>query len=291
MGLKGLRDRSEEPSDLESEREALRRQRAEAAAELETLKRTLAERVTQVQERERELADALARVEKREQKLVAAEERSSRLVAMRLRLAEAKEARAAKHDEVDGPVPQTESVVPTQSPEAGAAAKSLADLARKFEQREAALAERERELEIRRSEVEARAAELAVRETALEESVVTTQGAEPEPASHPDELERIEARLAELREAEQAFARTQAELAARSDALALREEGLAARERALAAKESPAGADLEALETRIRRLEQGGRHREEEPQTFSAGLRALQERGLRTGRSPEEPLH
>ena len=35
MGLKGLLDRNEEPSDAESEREALRRQRAEAEAELE----------------------------------------------------------------------------------------------------------------------------------------------------------------------------------------------------------------------------------------------------------------
>ena len=35
MGLKGLLDRNEEPSDVESEREALRRQRVDGAAELE----------------------------------------------------------------------------------------------------------------------------------------------------------------------------------------------------------------------------------------------------------------
>ena len=95
---------------------------------------------------------------------------------------------------------------------------------------------------------------------------------EPEPAETPDELERLEAKLAELRAAEQAFARTHAELAARSDALAEQEAALAARERALAAAERRATPDLEALEARIRRLEQSGRKHKAEPQTFSAGL-------------------
>ena len=94
MGLKGMRDRNE-PSDIESEREALRRQRAEVAAELETLKRTVSERVVAVQQRERELAEALARVEKREEKLAAAEARGSRFDSVRLKLAEAKETRGA----------------------------------------------------------------------------------------------------------------------------------------------------------------------------------------------------
>ena len=62
MGLKG-RDRDQH-SDVESEREALRRQRVAAASELAVLKRALSERVAQVQARERELTDALARVEK-----------------------------------------------------------------------------------------------------------------------------------------------------------------------------------------------------------------------------------
>ena len=95
MGLRGSRDHKDELSDVESEREALRRQRLEAANELATLKQALSERVSQVQQRERELADALARVEKREQKLDATEERGSRLDSVRLRIAEAKEARAA----------------------------------------------------------------------------------------------------------------------------------------------------------------------------------------------------
>ncbi len=95
MGLKGLLDRNEEPSDIESERDALRRQRAEAAAELETLKRTVSERVVAVQQRERELAEALTRVEKREEKLAAAEAKGSRLDSVRLKLAEAKETRGS----------------------------------------------------------------------------------------------------------------------------------------------------------------------------------------------------
>ena len=92
MGLKGFFDRNDDLSDLESERASLRRQRAEAAQELAELKRALSERVAAVMQRERELAEATARIEKREQKLEGG--RSSRLEAVRLKLAEAKEARA-----------------------------------------------------------------------------------------------------------------------------------------------------------------------------------------------------
>jgi hypothetical protein len=49
--------------------------------------------------------------------------------------------------------------------------------------------------------------------------------------------------------------------------------------------------DLGALEARIRRLEQGGRKREAEPQTFSSGLRALQERSLRGGQPRDQSLY
>lgn len=264
MGLKGLR-RNEEPADIESEREALRRQRVEAAEQLETLKRTLAERVAQVQQRERELAEALAKAEKREQNLVAAEERSSRLTALRLRLTEAKEARVPRDDDANVPV----------LPAVAFPAEALELRESELNEREEALTRRTRELEEREASVEARAA--------------TPVPDEPEPA-RPEPSEHLEARLAELRAAEQAFSRTQAELTARSDALALREEALAAAEQALSAKEVSSGVDLEALESRIRRLE-GSRTREREPQTFSAGLRALQERGLRATRSPDEPLH
>ena len=83
--------------------------------------------------------------------------------------------------------------------------------------------------------------------------------------------------------------KTRAELAARSDALAEREAELAARERSLTARESRDQPELDALEARIRRLEQGGRGRGAATQTFSGGLRALEERGLRA--RSDEPLH
>ena len=273
MGLKGSRD---QPADLESERNALHRQRAEAAHELAALKKTLSERVAEVQRRERELAAATARVEKREQKLAAGEARSSRLDSVRLRLAEAKEARAAGA-----------RVVSTQAlPDPAASAE--------LDAREAELAETARALAEREAELEQRATALTEREHAVEawerESIVSTPALEAAPP--PDELERIEAKLAELREAEKAFLRTQQELAARSDTLTEREAALAERERTLAAREAPPPSpDLELLEARIRRLEQGGQTRAAEAQTFSSGLRALQARGLRGNRDPDEPLH
>lgn len=315
MGLKGLLNPKDDPSDAESEREALRRQRLEAAAELETMKRALSERVAQVQLREQELADALARVERREQKLDAAGDRGSRLDSVRLRLAEAKEARTAldaRRAELDAReqalaareaalhAPVGESVVSTQSPppsaapdESGARGQELDAREAELREREDALAAREGELDARERAVGKRVSELDERERELErerESVVSTQT--PDGPVPVDGLAEVEAKLAELRLAEQAFVRTHHELAARSDAIAEQEAALAKRERALALKELPAGApEIAALDARIRRLEQGGRPRAPEPQTFSAGLRALQERGLRGNRPPEEPLH
>lgn len=320
MGLKGARDREDELSDVESEREALRRQRLEAANELALLKRDLSERVAQVQLRERELADALARVEKREQKLDAADERGSRLDSVRLRLAEAKAARTTldeRRAELDarerelaareaalemGTDTATAAVAPPTpepvvSDELDARAASLDAREAELAEGTSALAERQAALDARAAELDARAAELdareqAVHEAELEPPAVPEEVVEHEPAPGSDELGRIEAKLAELREAEQAFVRTQHELAARSDALAEQEAALAERERALAARETPAPSpDLELLEARISRLEQGGRARPEEAQTFSAGLRALQQRGLRGNHEPDEPLH
>lgn len=287
MGLKGSRD---QPADLESERNALHRQRAEAAHELAALKKTLSERVAEVQRRERELAAATARVEKREQKLAAGEARSSRLDSVRLRLAEAKEARAA-----GARVVSTQALPdPAASAELDAREAELAETARALAEREAELEQRATALTEREAELEQRATALTEREHAVEarerESIVSTPALEAAPP--PDELERIEAKLTELREAEKAFLRTQQELAARSDALTEREAALAERERTLAAREAPPPSpDLELLEARIRRLEQGGQTRAAEAQTFSSGLRALQARGLRGNRDPDEPLH
>jgi chromosome segregation ATPase len=278
MGLKGLLDRNEEPSDVESEREGLRRQRIEGAAELEALKRTLAERVAFVQQRERELAEAQARVDKHEQRLVSGDGRVSRLDSVRFRLAEAKATRAAL-DARANELARREAAVAAKEQGHSSQAPQLD--------------ERERELAARADELDQRETILAEREGALEagnDKVQLPVAAPPERANATDEVERIEEKLAELRDAEQAFARTHAELAKRSDALAEQEEALAKRERGLAAKEAPP-VGLDVLEARIRRLEQGGRRREREPQTFSAGLRTLQERGLRGGPTPDEPLH
>ena len=95
--------------------------------------------------------------------------------------------------------------------------------------------------------------------------------------------QHIEERLAALHEAEKAFARTQAELAARSEELASREAALAEGARAAAstpARSIPSRAELDELDERLRRLE-----RETRDATTSDGfgdsLRALEQRGLR----------
>jgi len=84
--LRNPTGQGDEHSDLELEREALRRQRLEASRELETLKLTLAERVADVQARERELEQTLARVERREQEQEATGSRKQRLEAVRIEL-------------------------------------------------------------------------------------------------------------------------------------------------------------------------------------------------------------
>ena len=107
-----------------------------------------------------------------------------------------------------------------------------------FNAREASLVEREQELG--RREAELRAQDPAEQEA------------------------RIASRLAELEAAELQFVKTHAELAARSERLAEREQELTARERALPGgngtdthdRISPV--DIEAIEARLRRLEQSG---------------------------------
>jgi chromosome segregation ATPase len=308
MGLKGIFDRSD-ASDLESERDALRRQRAEAAEELQALKRTLAERVAAVQRREQELAAATERVEKREQKLEGS--RGARFEAVRLKLAEAKEARAmldvrraeletreaalaAREAALDGHDTPAPAPVTAEASEQHAELETFAaELVARGQSLDARTAELDRKaaaLEQREAELNERAVELDARETAVGELEADTDESAMPPADDV-ELERIEAKLAELHEAEEAFARTRTELAARSDALTEREATLAARERAFGSTFAPPSPDLESLEARIRRLELDGRSRKSAPQTFSAGLRALEERGQGGGRAPDEPLH
>ena len=96
-------------------------------------------------------------------------------------------------------------------------------------------------------------------------------------------LVQIEARVAALKEMEAAFARTQAELAARSDDLSRREAELLEHGRALSGVGSGSGgmshAELADLDERIRRLEQQTREASAE-RSFGDALRVLERRGI-----------
>jgi len=137
-------------------------------------------------------------------------------------------------------------------------------------------------LAARAQELSKREAELAAREKALvkqeTEMARRAGGGALDPESR---LAQIEARLATLQEAEKAFARTQAELAALSEELAGREAALAEREHEGAGLGSGASrAELDELDDRLRRLEQETRDDSVE-RTFGDGLRRLEKKGLR----------
>ena len=88
-----------------------------------------------------------------------------------------------------------------------------------------------------------------------------------------ERLAHIEARLAELREAEQLFLRTQQELAGRSEALTARERLVAELEREVgASREDWGGHELAELERRLRKLETERSGVPETTQTFSGGF-------------------
>ena len=94
-------------------------------------------------------------------------------------------------------------------------------------------------------------------------------------------LAEIEARLDELRAAEEAFLRTRRELADHSDAIAAREQLLAQRERELDEREDGwGGLDMQELESRLRRLETQ-RSAIEQTRSFSGGFRKLEQDGTR----------
>jgi uncharacterized protein (DUF3084 family) len=122
--------------------------------------------------------------------------------------------------------------------------------------------------------LEARARELDARERALEER----ERVPPDPEGA--RLTQIEARLDELREAEEAFLRTRRELAEHTDAISAREQLLAQRERELDEREDGwGGPDLHELESRLRRLET---QRQSAPTgSFSGGFRRLEQEGSR----------
>lgn len=141
---------------------------------------------------------------------------------------------------------------------------------RELLEREQALSEREQALVAREAELDARAEQIA-----------------KQPPAEPDaeRLAQIEARLAELRDAEKLFLRTRDELAPRSEAVAARERLVAQRERELDDREDGkgqwAGRELSEMEARLRRLEQ--HQTGEETLGFSGGLRKL-EQGTRPQR-------
>ena len=101
------------------------------------------------------------------------------------------------------------------------------------------------------------------------------------PDSDAAERERVEERLAELRDAEKLFLRTQAELASRSEEVAARERLVAGRERAGDTKHQDR-AELTELEARLRRLERAGAPAaNEDTASFAGGLESLRRRGTR----------
>ena len=252
-----------EPTTIEEERAALREQHAA----LEDLKRQLAERVDAVRERELELNHALA------------------------------EAGGSRHA-VDAPPSEPltpHAVLSDAEADTGEDALEAERRERALLEREQAVAEREALLAEQERELEARAARehelLTERESELERrgaepaAVVPAPHREPESEADATRLTQIEARLAELRDAEKLFLRTRDELAARGEAVAARERLVAQKERELDDRDDEKGQwapqELTEMEARLRRLEQ--QQPGEQTLGFSGGLRKLGE-GTRSQR-------
>lgn len=244
-----------EQGSIEDEREALRQQRLA----LDDLKRELAERVQTVQQRERELQRAIddATRGKRPAAAGVADPAVEAALASRVTELERREREVAAREAA------------LREADTGTSALHLE--------------QRLHDLELREAAVLAREGELASLAAALDERAAAAEAT----ALPPDQaqLERLEARLAELKEAERLFLRTRDELAARSEAVAARERLVGQREREMDEREDVAGASprqLSELEARLKRLEQQqplppG----EETQGFSGGFRKLQQQGTR----------
>lgn len=245
------RPSSDDP--IAQERQAL----AEQRVALEELKRQLAERVAAVKDREEELRAAIARVEAGEAPAVLLPPRvdpdSDRIAT-----------RAAAVSERERAVAAREAALAAAVAEGSGGSNGSAELV----EREASLDARAHELDVRLGEVEER-----------ERAVAERERVPPDPSI--DRLAQIEARLDELRTAEQAFLRTRRELADHSDAIAAREQLLAQRERDLDEREDGwGGPDMRELETRLRRLETQ-REALAQTQGFSGGFRKLEQEGTR----------
>ena len=245
--------RADSDDPVAQERLALADQRAA----LETLKRQLAERVDAVREREEELRAAIARVQ--------AGQTADVLLPPRVDPASERIAnRAAALAERERAVAAREAALASGGAHRGGSANG-----------DAALAEREAALDARARHIDARLVELEERERAIEER----ERIPPDPDAV--RLAQIDARLDELRAAEEAFLRTRRELADHSDAIAAREQLLAQRERDLDEREDGwGGPDVRELEARLRKLETQ-RTALGQTQGFSGGFRKLEQDGTR----------
>ena len=303
-----------EPSTIEDEREALQAQRHA----LEDMKRQLAERVEAVRERELELHHALAEAasplaaERRlpgpvlppdrwEDDTAAAEvERREQALAEQEQALAGREQAVAAAEALLADRERRLEVERRALLESNGAEPDTGEDALEAERRERALVEREQalaagdlRLDERERELEARALELAeqdreveLRAAAAAAAATATVASAPAPEQDEGRLAQIEARLAELRDAERLFLRTRDELADRSEAVAARERLIAQKERELDDREDGVGQwaspELTEMEARLRRLEQG--QGGEQTLGFSGGLRKLQEGTTRSGR-------
>jgi hypothetical protein len=132
------------------------------------------------------------------------------------------------------------------------------------------------------NELNRREQELAARERAYLKMEADLARRAAGAAETPEErLAHIETRLVALQEAEKAFARTQAELAAQSEELAAREAAFADHERSGGGGTSiTSKAELAEIDERLRRLERETREASHDP-GFGDSLRALEHKGLR----------
>lgn len=147
-----------------------------------------------------------------------------------------------------------------------------------------ALVRAEVTIRARAQELDRREKALGARDQALDEREAALASASTAALSE-EQLARIDRRLQTLREAERAFARTQAELAARSEALAQLEAAVSERRLLLGMQTEPgwSKAEMDELDERIRRLERAGE--EAAASTFGGGLRSLEQKGTRPPRT------
>ena len=175
------------------------------------------------------------------------------------------------------------------------AARQLEAMKHELRERVEAIRDRERQLDEALSGVPGTAAvslprtddeaTVAQRERAVaaREQMLAQRERELPPAAGDAASERalVEQRLAELREAEKLFLRTQSELASRSETVAARERLLASRERALGDDGRSDRSELAELEARLRRLERSGAPAADDTGSFAGGLESLRRRGTR----------